>query len=1262
MDGRSLLARLPCPNDVTGLLTQTILPSPVVQWIVPACLRSKAHKDVVFVGQRRIQVKEAMAGGFLKDITEKADFDNCIIGAKAINMSTQIPWDGQFQPPGPLDSSESKPNTSDNLPSQILVLSLDMRELLFLFIPPSKPTEFITFRRPLPVDVSLSDRFGRHIAVDPRGLARSRAVAVGASTDYFGLILLKSPEDIRRQMVQGGFNPVRKEHFFKCTGVIQFMEFLHPEAADLHKIILLIITSDTDGTYANVYEWVENNFDRPNITEFKLQKQDRMPTMIVPLAKCSSFLLVSTSSMAVYSASGESRPTRYPLIAPDSSVKEAALWTQWARPTRNELYSENYDGLYLCREDGWVYYLEFGNDGELENQTSLGQLHCDVDSAFDALDMGHEGADFILAAGSMGDGGLFVQEARGRPECLQRFLNWAPVTDAVMVPAGNHSTFQGDVPRDRLFVCSASSSGGGALHELRYGIEAQIGFTVPLDDLSGIRDMWALGDDTGGTIFVIIADPVSTLVLYMNPDLEEGISALSEEHTGLGTSQTLAAGCTPNGALIQVTETTTHIFMPENTSFNTSVPHPPNTAIVAVTVDGPSSTVLTAARHNQEISLFLTRLVKDDEKIYLDVSPAIQLDKEPVCVSLETFGNSTFVFMGTGDGTIRIFHVEQQSIVHLVDIQILIERADDISRAVDSLAVIRQTYGGVLRAYLLCGLRSGILVPFQIDFNAASLIGLNQLLPNRIGTTSVRLQSQGTFAIVICDSELWRVSTNPDGVPNDCFLSRIWITDQSNPAYFPIAIHGFGLINSQGMGSEAAWGSLFCFADRELLICSLDQEAKMVPRRIGLPGTARKLAYSEQLHRLILSYDVVEIEDPENPYDTTTRSYLEFVDPDLQKALAHEERAGNKELARAARGEIISCIMDWIFNRDGKKYHLVVIGTTIPRIGDSNTLGRVILLSAIPDPSDPSKIKYTTKHIHEFEGPVRAIAPYHDGLIVGAGKSIFPLTSRGASTRWAPEGWRTFPSAVVAITVNEPLIYVTTSRHGFIVSEAVDDSLSMSMQPRGHDCELLEGLTHCVIPADPPRTFLSSRGGNIRVGRLASSSGDGLTSSMLFLSPEPAVVQLFESILRFVPGSTDDLLPKSPRERGAPIYGVALNGAVYRFSFLNTNELFLLSLVQEMCLKDESLYPSMSARQRRRKIVWHEPKKDNTQVDGDLLARLAWHGTDCLENIVAMLDQVMGGPTYDSMLRQLSVKVFGPSDNYARDIVGWLRELLHVKV
>lgn len=35
---------------VCGVLTKTIVESPITRWILPVCLRSKGHKDVAFIG------------------------------------------------------------------------------------------------------------------------------------------------------------------------------------------------------------------------------------------------------------------------------------------------------------------------------------------------------------------------------------------------------------------------------------------------------------------------------------------------------------------------------------------------------------------------------------------------------------------------------------------------------------------------------------------------------------------------------------------------------------------------------------------------------------------------------------------------------------------------------------------------------------------------------------------------------------------------------------------------------------------------------------------------------------------------------------------------------------------------------------------------------------------------------------------------------------------------------------------------------------
>lgn len=156
-DHDSILNQQRSSSPVRGLFTQTVLPSPVIQWILPARLRSKDHNDVVFIGQKRVQIKEAVSGGYLENVIEKVDFPGSILAAKVLSVGTELPWETQLGSEDVYDG-----------PFQILVLSVDMRELMFLYCSPVTENEFVTFARPMPHDVSLQERFGKNIAVDPK--------------------------------------------------------------------------------------------------------------------------------------------------------------------------------------------------------------------------------------------------------------------------------------------------------------------------------------------------------------------------------------------------------------------------------------------------------------------------------------------------------------------------------------------------------------------------------------------------------------------------------------------------------------------------------------------------------------------------------------------------------------------------------------------------------------------------------------------------------------------------------------------------------------------------------------------------------------------------------------------------------------------------------------------------------------------------------------------------------------------------------------
>ncbi|CAI7655122.1 unnamed protein product [Penicillium manginii] len=450
----------------------------------------------------------------------------------------------------------------------------------------------------------------------------------------------------------------------------------------------------------------------------------------------------------------------------------------------------------------------------------------------------------------------------------------------------------------------------------------------------------------------------------------------------------------------------------------------------------------------------------------------------------------------------------------------------------------------------------------------------------------------------------------------------------------------------------------------ELLICSLTQEAKMVPRRISLPGNPNKLAYSEHLRRFIVSYNVTEVEDPQAPLEKTTRSYIDFVDPNLQAHVKPNDDRLWK--GHGAAGEIITCILDWVFEKDGNKFHLIAIGTSLAALdSDEPPKGRVIIMRASASPANPSKIECATKHVHDMPGPVRAIAPYGDSLIIGAGKEIIPMSSKGATTRWAPNAGRTAPSSVVGITAYETFVFVTTARNGFLVYEVQDGRLIS----HAWDLQQNDGMAHQICRGEKPMVFLSSRGGRIRAPLLSP----GGFRDRGFTTPLTAENKLPDSILKFVLDSRDStdsnsLSRVSGWSKGSAVYGFALSGALYRFQVVKKDEMTLLWLLQVICLRGEpglrSRYSGSEPR-RRRMPSYREPEKDNTQVDGDILGRLAQRGTKAFEDLVASLDSSPedAAVTFQNRLRDLAYSVLDVDDeDYLKSIMAWLQRLLHVTI
>ncbi len=167
-----------------GLLTQTLVKSPVIRYIIPARIRHQKYNDVLLIYNNRVEIKEIVTKNYLpdlsvelRDIAVKLDFDSTIRAARVFGSPRKIT--ASVQEPTGIDAIVKKEQLPPGdhtdeyhigIPPQILILSLESKKLVFLFAfhDASGAVHFLSSERVLPSQAEHNKQLGEHIAVDPR--------------------------------------------------------------------------------------------------------------------------------------------------------------------------------------------------------------------------------------------------------------------------------------------------------------------------------------------------------------------------------------------------------------------------------------------------------------------------------------------------------------------------------------------------------------------------------------------------------------------------------------------------------------------------------------------------------------------------------------------------------------------------------------------------------------------------------------------------------------------------------------------------------------------------------------------------------------------------------------------------------------------------------------------------------------------------------------------------------------------------------------
>ncbi|OCL13256.1 hypothetical protein AOQ84DRAFT_118277 [Glonium stellatum] len=1099
---------MPEEKIVLGVLSRTVLRSPMIDWIIPARVRDKNKNDVVFIGEDFVHIKEIRADGHLNHVATKADFGCRIRAARVFGEPRKPMLDSRVK----VEEADIAMDldSPDVIPPQVLVLSLESRLIMFLFAEQCQSGK-VTFSHttvPLPAGTSFLEQPGKHLAVDPK----SRAIAIAACEGTFILYCTKSMAKWREESASQLRHPIIDEQARKVDGVILKMEFLSSALSDDHHVILLVIFSKEGRTRMSCYDW-DSSKGLGSVTiraeGHPLEKDERTPLFVIPLQQSPGFLLVAEQGISLYQdiLSGSSKRDvvsineeypRYP-----GSSKRKPLWTHWARMARNwEAQGKLDENFYIIREDGIVHYVQV-NPETHATTTSAGQFGCTVDSAFASLDVGRNffslrNPDVLIAAGDMSYGelikiGAWENDPRKRSraetmelEYLESLPNWAPITDTLISRLPGVQTGY-DRQREALFATTGRSP-YGAISELRWGLNALVGATIDSPDFSGVTAMWTLYDTTHDGTFFLLSFPLGSYLFHLSiPSLE--ITDDFGEQCGIQLGEeTLTAGSVGSYWAVQVTHKAIYLLNSSSAEGvllrDDTVEFPPGTTALAAAVHFQYPLVVTAVRHDTEIRLELGQIVDHEGKISLEQKATHSLPADPTCLSIVEIDGMPHAFVGTTNAFLLLFRIDVRGLTLVME-----ERVDDDARrgspiVCENVALLTSKSSGDVHM-LVCGMRDGSLYNFELRSQAGEtpepLISLGFKHVTNMGNTSARViqsDAEASTAFVVCGSDLCHLNFRGDQ-NLDLQIESVWFTDRNQPGYQQSAISAFALIPSEGYSDSEFASYLIAISGSKLLVAQLDDEVKAVPRRLTLRYTPYRLMYSERLRMMVVATTKIKERSPR----ARSRMGRRTVRSVVQLIRLEEKYSGGLEQAEEDEGTIdgnihdkliagecvlwprerVYALLDWTYDDGtGKKYGFLIVGTGYPD-GD-NQKGRMLFLRTHVEGN--GKVSFYPAKIRDLDRPVYAISTYKENrLVFTSGDSLHIDEFSVEDKRLVPVCKQKLTSAGIQITTSPPLIYVSTSQDSVLAFE-------LKSTPSGHtflDTLFSDGgsrasLHHLVVP------------------------------------------------------------------------------------------------------------------------------------------------------------------------------------------------------
>lgn len=510
------------------------------------------------------------------------------------------------------------------------------------------------------------------------------------------------------------------------------MEFLRSSDTEPTKVLLLLLVDSGQETHQVLYKW-DTRYPLDKMRSMSCSgrplKEDRFPLMLIPSTRPYCFVVVMETGISFYENvhTHEFKRINCRFMKPTAGP---LVWVQWAKPRRHTGHLEKRDDLFIVREDGMLqqFLIEKASNLKFNMNFTVGYLDIHVDTAFCMLaGPPGMGGDIFIAAGDMTDGGVYHLPARSVPTRIQVIPNLAPLHDMVIAPqvpglSSQQCEMETGQP-DRLYLCGGQDEEHGEVSEIRYGLEAQMIWTMDCPDANTIDHMWTIEVPLQQKLLFVASHNTHTTVIIFDLETQESEFA---DATSLPqfdfNSVTLAACLFANHHLIQITQSGVVVIdmSPNNDPRDHEMQDPRNFSHAAIADEGTIALVIrnpggyeagVAAIETSETELPVVR--------YGPSNSILSSRDEVTCLCHVKHGSTSLMIVGTSTTRLVGYYMKKDMTLEPAFESDLTSAGPGIEAApIASLAVLSPE--GSKSSLLLCGLRNGILLCLQMKLGGFS--------------------------------------------------------------------------------------------------------------------------------------------------------------------------------------------------------------------------------------------------------------------------------------------------------------------------------------------------------------------------------------------------------------------------------------------------------------------------------------------------------------------------------------------------------------